>query len=878
MAAGKYQDSSCKNISMKRKVFAKGKKQNFKRFKRTPKFIKDNPENKIAREKEKDPYLFTDSEDDITDDLGMGLDLTDLPSLDENIEDKSKDLIALTQDSVRPLFADEASYDEEKLKAGLMELKYSAFRPNQKETIKRILSGRSTLFISPTGSGKSLCYQLPALLYWRHRKYMTIVVSPLISLMEDQISSLPKCLKAVTLHSNQNPAQRQANISQLVNQEAQIVFISPEAIVGGLLDLDDLKNLPPVGFVCIDEAHCLSEWSHNFRPAYLQFVRVLKERMNIKTFLALTATSTKDTAFAISRSLVINPEDDVIGSTTIPSNLILSVSFEKDKPKALINLLKSRTFRIMPSIIIYCNRREDTEMVARSIRTGMQDYSTTMETPDQSKLGSSDADSPNSSKEHSRLSWDAEAYHAGLNTEVRRKVQRKFVKGEIRVVVATVAFGMGIHKSNIRAVIHYDMPGSFEGYVQEIGRAGRDGQVAQCHLFLKADRTDLVYQQRNIYSSVVGKSEVSKLVRFLFRPCCHKKQIFVSAADTEKLDKLNKLDPPSPDSIINKHRACKGHEIAFPVEEASSAVNLWPESIMTILHQIQQAYPQLLIKQFPTCRSTCNLFCYKGPEQMKSLEEKFPPVKSALFLDRKKNSRVDIPTKLKFDVMEVASFLGKSSADVIRTLRKTVWELVEETGRFRRSQVRVSFEGNSFHVLAAGDLTDEELKEVERFVIESIRRYEKRERERIAKVFNTFRDHCITVDQMNDKSIRLNVSDRLKAALNSYFSTEPIDTPMQSQNSDTDGTILNDKSNDPSEETGRISAAREDNISASARAFISAHGKEDFKPDTIAKIFQGISTPNYPAEHWGRNRKWWRLHLDVDFKTLRGLIQDHMYP
>lgn len=914
---------------MKRKVFAKGKKQNFKRFKRTPQYVKDNPENKIAREKEKDPYMFTDSEDDMGDDLGMGLELSDLPLLDEDIENKTKGLIALTQDSVRPFFADEASYDESKLDEGLAELRHTSFRPNQKEAIKRILFGRSTLFISPTGSGKSLCYQLPALLYARYRSYMTIVVSPLISLMEDQIHTLPKSLKAVSIHSNQNHVQKRRSIAQLVNGEAQIVFISPEAIVGGLLDLDDLKNLPPVGFVCIDEAHCLSEWSHNFRPAYLQFFRILHEKMNIKTFLGLTATATKSTAFAIARSLTINPDNDVIGSTTIPDNLILSVSHEKNKNQALIELLQSKTFRVMPSIIIYCSRRDQTEILATNIRTAMQNYSSTMSPPERKKAksssdvdsgrGSSDSDSGRVEHERITLGWHAEAYHAGLGSEVRKQIQRRFVKGEIRVVVATVAFGMGINKSNTSAVIHYDMPSSFESYVQEIGRAGRDGRVAQCHLFLSDDKHDLYYQQRNIYSSITEKNNLHKLVRYIFKPFCSHTKL-EQPEDKERLDRLNEKDPhyisndrktdfigtevgqdsdeeedyifdaenrssiaakKSPTkfvrkSIVRKHRLCDGHEAAFPVEEAKSEINLWPESIITIMCQLEKAYPQLLMKQFPTMKSTCTLFCHKGPKQMEELAKKCSPVGRALFLDRRDHKMqfgtdYETPQKLTFDVIKVAALLGTSSADVIRMLKKAEWEIIEETGRFRRSQVRVKFEDTlSFHALAAGDLSEEEFKEVEKFVVDWNHQYEIRERERIAKVYQTFRKHCISVDQMKNMSTRLDVSNRLKTALNSYF-----DPSLQMV--DLEGyTIrpLAEETNSLNEKTGPISDVRKAAIRASASAFLSAHGKEGYTPSIIAKIFQGISTPNFPAEVWGLNRKWWRKHVDVDFRVLYDIIHE----
>lgn len=944
-------------LDLKRKHYSK-RKQKFKRFKRTPKYIKDNVENKIAKEKEKDEYHFTDSEEDNADDLGMGLELSDLPFLLDTQDDNKREQIALTQDSVRPLFSCEDDYDETKLNEGLLELKYNSFRPNQKETIKRILMGRSTLFISSTGSGKSLCYQLPALLYWRFKKYMTIVVSPLISLMEDQMSNFPKSIKAVSLHSNHSLAQRRNFIKQLVDGDAQVAFISPEAIVGGLLNLDDLKNLPPIGFVCVDEAHCLSEWSHNFRPAYLQFFKVLHENMKIKTYLGLTATATKATSFAISKSLIINPETDVIGTTTIPDNLMLSVSYEANKEVALINLLKSPTFRIMTSIVVYCNRREDTEKVASRIRTGMQSFATLVELPERKRrestskddsIKSNDSNTSNSSENNRsmKLTWHAEAYHAGLSTECRKRIQRQFIKGEIRVVVATIAFGMGINKSNIRAIIHYDMPSSFESYVQEIGRAGRDGKVAQCHMFLRADKTDLYYQQRNIYASITERMYLKKLTEFIFKKCSKMCLSIENAALDEKLSKLNQIDPHiiksehktdfiqkaiqdddsddeeiplsndlndsngkennsnnisgssssssgsnhnSPrkymrQSVVRKHRRCPSHDKTFSIEEVTEATNLKVESIITLMCQLQKAYPQLKLVQYTPVKSTCNLFCYKGPEQMEALAKTNKIVENALRFYRRNQIKAygspgETPTKLTFDVIEIASSLGLTYQEAIRMLRKTEWRLVEKTGKFCRSQVRVTFEGNSFHIKSVGDLNEEETEEINNFLFDFTKLYEKIEREKITKVFNTFKMHSINVDQMGEKSIRIQVSNDLKADLNTYFDRSKIieknyENDTHQKSSPTKIVQLSETKCDNSDVELIMSKTKIDTIRKNARLFISAHNDE-FTPRSIARIFQGISTPKYSAELWGMNKRWWRIHTDVDFLKLTELIHQEM--
>jgi ATP-dependent DNA helicase Q4 len=899
---------NCRRISLKRKVFHKGGNNGnkFKRFKKTLKCIRDNVENQVAREKAKDIYEFSDSEDDRADELGMGLEIADLPFLNDTPEDQQKELIALTQDTVRPLFLKESDYDESKVNDALAELRYTSFRPNQHETIKRILFGRSTLFISPTGSGKSLCYQLPALLYARYKKYITIVVSPLISLMEDQMANFPPSLRAVSLHSNHSRQQKLRAINQLVNGEAQVVFVSPEAIVGGVLELDDLRTLPPVGFVCIDEAHCLSEWSHNFRPAYLQFFSILREHLNIKTYLALTATASRATSFAISKCLTINPDSDVIGATKVPENLILSVSCETNKEAALIKLLKTSTFRNLPSLIVYCNRRDETENVASIIRTSMQNYSSLIEVPERvprgERLNESQLDNQSPEKPHMKLTWNAEAYHAGLPYEVRRRIQRQFIKGEIRVVVATIAFGMGINKSNVRAIIHYDMPSSFESYVQEIGRAGRDGKTAQCHMFLRADMSDVFYQQRHIYSSVVEQANLRKIIDYVFKTCkC-------PSSDEEKMSKMNQndkhiissfqktdfTDTPAQcdeddledvestnsangeqkpvkyirESIVRKHRACPGsHEVAFGIDAATEATNLSPESIITYICQIQKAYPQLKIHQFAPFKSMCKVFCYKGPKQMQELRSSCKAISLALAVrmcsEKKKESTEiknlienECPQEITFDLAEVAFRLNKSIGEVIKSIKKVEWELVEQTGRFRRSHVRVKFDVNSFHFRTVGDLNEQEKDELHKFLVDYMKKHEMIERNKVANMYKTFKEYNIAIDKMTDKYTRLTSSMNLKRSIDDYFNSS-------------DASLRMFESIDHSLE---MPQSTKEAISKKANDFILKHGTEHL-PRSIAKIFQGISCPNYPAEHWGKNRMWWRCFPDVDFLKLEELIK-----
>lgn len=250
------------------------------------------------------------------------------------------------------------------------------FRAGQEKAVMRILSGQSTLVTLSTGSGKSLCYQLPAYLYARRSGCITLVISPLVSLMDDQVTSVPLFLSAACLHTGQTDKVRQQVMQSVKNGKVNILLVSPEAVVAGEKSTGFgalLRQLPPIAFACIDEAHCISQWSHNFRPSYLMVCRVLKEKLRVRTVLGLTATATRTTAESIIRHLDM---DDgmagVISDVPLPRNLILTVSKDENKDQALIALLKSERFRECDSVIVYCLRREECARIAGLLRISLQ--------------------------------------------------------------------------------------------------------------------------------------------------------------------------------------------------------------------------------------------------------------------------------------------------------------------------------------------------------------------------------------------------------------------------------------------------------------------------------------------------------------------------
>ncbi|HMB23283.1 MAG TPA: DNA helicase RecQ, partial [Anaerolineales bacterium] len=351
---------------------------------------------------------------------------------------------------------------------------YDTFRPLQREVIENVLAGKDTLAIMPTGGGKSLCYQIPALLL----EGLTVVVSPLISLMKDQVEQLRAFgVPALFLNSSLGPLEYQENMEYVRRGEVKLLYVAPETLLTPriLALLAEIK----VALLTIDEAHCISEWGHDFRPEYRQLVEVRK-RFPEAVCLALTATATARVRQDIRTTLKFATTNEFIASFN-RENLYIEVLPKQDPIVQTIQMLERYKDQ---SGIVYCFSRKQVDELAGYLAS---------------------------------RGYSVRPYHAGLEDVERRRNQEAFIRDDAQIIVATIAFGMGINKPNVRFVIHFDLPKSIENYYQEIGRAGRDGLPAHCLLLYSyADVAKLSYfiDQKEGSEKRVAMQHLEAVVRY----------------------------------------------------------------------------------------------------------------------------------------------------------------------------------------------------------------------------------------------------------------------------------------------------------------------------------------------------------------------------
>ncbi len=362
---------------------------------------------------------------------------------------------------------------------------YDEFRLQQEAAIAQVLNKKDALVIMPTGGGKSLCYQIPAMIF----EGMTIVVSPLISLMKDQVEQLREYdIPAVYLNSSLRPEEYEYNVKRVLSGDIKLLYLAPETLM--MDKTREMLNGLRIDCFTIDEAHCISEWGHDFRPEYRQLARIRKDFPEA-VCIALTATATPRVQEDIKRSLDLTDSEAFISSFD-RQNLFLKIADKKDPENQLLDFLYTRKNQ---SGIIYCfSRRQVDDLTYLLEQEG----------------------------------YDVKPYHAGLSARDRSINQRAFIRDDARIIVATIAFGMGINKPNVRYVVHFDMPQNIESYYQQIGRAGRDGLRSDCILlFGYADTQKIKYfiNQKQGNEKEVAEGHLNDLIKYLEATTCRRQPL-----------------------------------------------------------------------------------------------------------------------------------------------------------------------------------------------------------------------------------------------------------------------------------------------------------------------------------------------------------------
>ncbi|KAM7537715.1 hypothetical protein Aperf_G00000071453 [Anoplocephala perfoliata] len=732
----------------------------------------------------------------------------------------------------------------------MLQMGIDSFRPGQERAILRILAGKSTLLILPTAGGKSLCYQIPAAIFQKlYPTSVVLVISPLISLMQDQILSSVSPIRGAYLSSSQTREEKEEILRAVKDGQYAYILMSPEAFVE--TDWILRRNcLPPISFVCVDEAHCLADWSHHFRPSYLQICNLLRTRLGITRFLGLSATCTPSTIrnichnLGISEAIKLDSEcssGDIFTSSEpdgaylqpiscpIPKNLLVTASMDFNRDEALIKLLQRPPFSEQLSILIYASTRDLTERLAAYIRTSLQDVK---EKVNRRTVG-----------------WNTAVYHAGLTSKERTRVQKRFMAGKIRVLVATSAFGMGLNKQDLQAVIHYSLPKSFENYVQEIGRVGRNGQWSYCHTFLPPG-----------FSSNSKDSGGEALIITPEEACEAnelRRHIFANHIDTVQLKRLLHL-------IAGKRSLV----VALDPDQIAEELDIKPESLATlIIYMHLRTDMQPLISTLPSSPAKVTLSCYGGPLELARVSSRSLALSAWLGLLKSQSPpTVDFPPpslrEVTIDLPLLCNTWGWKPDAVLRELRSFEWDSAGPSGAPRRTGVNISLVGASratwlwVDPIASDSLSERldaeiaylrsRLTEVEQAGLRSLAQ--------LQSAIALVAARCIDDIEFSGNSAKVK-SDQFHTRVESHFS-ETLDEQASLTSW-----------------PRPITEEKEMAVRRTVEDFLRLHGEivkeRQVTGRILANIFHGIGSPNFPASSWSRVYRFWRAHLDVDWPQLQ---------
>lgn len=640
------------------------------------------------------------------------------------------------------------------------------FRFGQETAIRRVLSGHNTLLILPTGGGKSLCYQYPTVCWERG---VTIVISPLLSLITDQLLKLPSCLCGVSLSSAMSQADTLSSLSKLQSGEARVLFISPEKLASqSFLELFLTYRLT-VNLVCVDEAHCISTWSHNFRPSYLCIYKHAVETLGAKTVLALTATATAATSRSISELLHI-PDEGLLRHHPLAEHLELLVHTPVDRHDFVDTLLKSSPLSSSGSVIVYVMFQRQADDLASYLQ-------------------------------HRGIS--AASYHAGKSVSERKRVQSLFLAHQVRVMIATVAFGMGIDQQDVRAVVHFGMPKSVENYVQEVGRSGRDGLPSTCHLLFNP--LDVWTLRSLAHSDTQDRPAIKSLLFEIFKT--------------------------SQGESLPRH-------ISMPIEETEEKFDMKQTTLSTIFTWLANEGKANVLQN---CFAHCDISCHgKSFEELKSSSRL---MLQCVAVGKRTKGTLTVP-------LEKLAKRRKTSVNLVcQQLSEAATSL----------QISVSFRGMAFNLEVREEINDQELDKLIDDIAARIKRIETVAIQKINAMVD-----IITRDKevpMHDKVRKYFLSDE-SCADSSYFPSSSSSASLSSSSSPTNNDVI-------------ISTSAMAIVRADVKVFLSQFGDRISTPRQVARIFHGLSSPQFPKDDWQTN-KFWNKSVTTPFEVIQKVAQEQL--
>lgn len=431
---------------------------------------------------------------------------------------------------------------------------FPSFRPLQSEIVNSILQGKDTLALLPTGGGKSICYQVPGMVFFEEG-YLTLVISPLIALMKDQVDHLlQKGIQATFINHTLTDQETTLRLQEISQKKYTFIYISPERLT--ISSFVELCQHLPIKLVAIDEAHCISQWGHDFRPEYLQIAQFINKLQVRPIVAAFTATAPPAVKKEIASSLCLQ-KPNIFQESFFRGNLVFRVIHCQNSRQQELHLLHlAKSFQDKPGII-YCSTRKKTEVVAQFLKY---------------------------------FQIPCLAYHGGMSAEQRTLVQESFLQNKVKLISATNAFGMGVDKPDIATVIHFNFPSNLEAYYQEAGRAGRDGKQAKCYLLFQEQDIEPILSllPKKALQRKIAKKKLLSMIRYLTIQSCRTQFLLQYLGEKKTQKKCQNCDNCLKQKIPKKNSA----HLNRYLKKWQKKKGLFPSMTAQLIEYLQLARPQ----------------------------------------------------------------------------------------------------------------------------------------------------------------------------------------------------------------------------------------------------------------------------------------------